>query len=398
MAAVIAACIAFSLIIPLPGVAASPLICMVMATPPASIPAGGHIAAFAAGCLWATAILLTPFVGGKCRPVPTSRRRPRAIERLRRAARDLRAATADRTPAFRYAIRVCACFTAAYIVTRLLGLPHATWALVGLLTTLRPDWDDTRSRITKRLVGMAGGCVLTAALLSLTRHHSPLWVVLAIAACGGIARPMRQFNYGYWPIFGTPVLLLLVDFSTPLNGTDVAFRMIDNALGALLAFTAAVFFWPARQQLQIPGQIGRVLDTHARFLERVATIIESGPPQARENNHGKAEAAAAELASSRDRIAGQPFPPAALLSEIDATVSAAGRLRDLVRARRPYHQLPVHRAPEMRRLARQLRDAADAAHRGTAAGPRSPAATGTSSRPDLPAPKTNLRQHPLRGR
>jgi hypothetical protein len=70
------------------------------------------------------------------------------------------------------------------------------------------------------------------------------------------------------------------------------------------------------------------------------------------------------LAGSRDRIAGQPFPPAALLIEIDATVSAAGRLRDLMRASRPYHQLPAHHAPETRRLARRLRDAAAAAHRG----------------------------------
>ncbi|MFI1972093.1 FUSC family protein [Streptomyces cinnamoneus] len=236
-----AASAALALLVPVPYAGGSPLICMVTATvPQPGISTPEHVLLFLTGCLWATALLLLPVTGGPYSTTPGPHPSPASATLPPWTA--LREAVTHKTPEFRHAVRVCACFTSSYTFMTLLHLPHANWALVGILTTLRADWSRTRSRIVKRLTGMLAGCLFTAPLLALTT--TPLAAALAITVCGGIARPMRQFNYGFWPVFATPVLLLLTDFSTELTWVDVTERLTTNALGALIA-AIAMLLWPA---------------------------------------------------------------------------------------------------------------------------------------------------------
>ncbi|MFE5827742.1 FUSC family protein [Streptomyces erythrochromogenes] len=356
--ATVLASIVLALIVPLPGVAVTPLIAMIMGiAPQPGIGPAEHVGLFLAGSLWTTAILLIPYFGGPYTAHPPGRPRGPLPERIRQAWTGLRSAIAEGHPKVRYAVRVAVCFTVAYAVMTFLDVPHANWALVGILTTLRPSWDETRGRIVKRLVGMFLGCLMIALLLGLT-PGSPLAEALAITICGGIARPMRGFNYGFWPIFGTPVLLLLADFNARLGLIDVVERLTNNMLGALLVALTMLLLWPAHEESGIPGLLVDLLDIHGRFLERVATVVEFGPPLEREHRIRKAEAADRALRNATGRLATQRSPSPQLLTALDRTLTAASHLRERIVTHRPYETATELDTRELLTLARQLRDTA----------------------------------------
>ncbi|MER5779119.1 FUSC family protein [Streptomyces sp. NPDC002039] len=332
------------LLSPLPDVGVTPLITLVMAVGPQPVPdTGTHLLLFAGGSLWAGAVLLVPFLGGAY-AAPTVGPRP-----ARRGAGGslaaLRVAAREGNPRLRYAVRICVCFTVAYAGLTWLDVPHAAWALVGILTTLRPSWGATRTRITKRLIGLCLGCALTVVLLALTSGR-PVAAAIVITVCGGIARPMRGWNYGFWPVFGTPVLILLTETDAHVVWSDVLQRLTNNALGAVFAAVTVLFVWPAREERRLPERLQTLLETHARFLDRVASVVEYGPPPARERRVRAAEAASVDLRSALDRLSG-PHP------DVVAAVVAADRLRGAITPLRPYATSGLS-APDLRTAARNL--------------------------------------------
>jgi uncharacterized membrane protein YccC len=254
-----------ALCIPVRNFAATPLICLIIAVPgagsagPATGSAGEHLTVFAIGCVWAALVMLMPVFGGRYQAATTAQAGDRGF-------RPTLAWLRPPTPKVRFAVRLCVCFLIAYTAMDLLNVPHASWALVGILTTLRPAWGDTVSRIVKRLVGMAVGCVLAGALLLATRGAPEAVVFAIIVVCGALARPMRGFDYGYWPIFASPVLLLMIEQGTALGPADVALRVVNNALGAALALAAIFLIWPSRADSRITGALTEVLRAHATLF------------------------------------------------------------------------------------------------------------------------------------
>ncbi|MDX3538233.1 hypothetical protein PV721_28580 [Streptomyces sp. MB09-01] len=169
------------------------------------------------------------------------------------------------------------------------------------------------------------------------------------------------------------MLLLLTDFDQYLGGVDVAERPGNNLLGALLAAAAALLLWPAREEGRIPERLATLLDTHARFLERVAVVVEFGPVRQREYRILKAEAATADLRAARARLATRRGADPELLDRLDGVCGAADRMRGLITVHRPYGRARTVLDPaELLACARLLRDAAVAVTPAGRAGPQGP--------------------------
>ncbi|WP_327352315.1 FUSC family protein [Streptomyces sp. NBC_01304] len=357
LAATTVAIAVMALLVPVPALGASALIVLVIAAEPAGrIDSVEHIALFAIGAVWGSLLILLPFIGGPHTPVD-KRATPVSV----RQARDsLRTAVTGRTPQFRYAVRLAVCFALAFVAVTLADLPHGTWVLIGIATTMRPSWGQTTQRIVKRMGGTILGSAIGAALLTLSASFSPVLLAVITAVLAGIARPLRQVNYGLWPIFWAPATLLLLTFGTHPSWVDAAERVGNNAMGAVLAALATLVLWPHREESEVPGRVALLLSAQARWLDRVASLIGRPPPVERLHTRRAFEAAQAELAASRGRLATQPRASQALLGELDATTAAARHLRDLVQAHSPYHAPDLPLDPdELRATAGDLRDTAD---------------------------------------
>ncbi|MER6573636.1 FUSC family protein [Streptomyces sp. NPDC001093] len=241
-----AAIIILALMIPVPGMTITPLITFLMATnAPQGLTATGYLAAFFLGGAAALAVLLLPAAASPVAP-------PFTGLRVKAPGRQLADHIRRRSPQARYAAQAAVCICVGYLVLTALHWPFATWVLVGVLTTLRPSWEATEARLVKRSIGMVGGSALTAVLLLISAHTGYWTTVAFIAVLGGLARPLRQYNYGYWPLLGTPVLLLLTSLEKPLAVTDSAWRLGNNLLGATITLLAITFLWPHPTQRRPP--------------------------------------------------------------------------------------------------------------------------------------------------
>ncbi|MFF4283633.1 FUSC family protein [Streptomyces kronopolitis] len=240
--------IVLALMIPVPGMTITPLITFIMATnAPHGLPPTGYIGAFCVGGITALLALLLPVAASPIAPAFTG---PGIDDPWRRLVTHIR----GRSPEVRYAGQAAVCICAGYLILTAVHWPHNGWVLVGVLTTLRPSWGATEARVVKRSIGMIGGAAMTVLVL-LAGAHAGYWTtVVCIAVLGGLARPLRQYNYGYWPVLGTPVLLLLTSLESPLTVIDAAWRLGNNLLGAAITLFAVTFLWPHDTQRPAPSK------------------------------------------------------------------------------------------------------------------------------------------------
>jgi hypothetical protein len=326
-----------ALFVPLRWFGPTPMLCLVFGATMGGLTPAQHGWTFLAGAAWAVLLLLIPMFGGRHEaPAPRSARTA-PLRRARSALTELGSAVRRGSPEFRYAVRLAVCFSLAFTGVEYTGLPHANWVLTGIVTTLRPTWDATAGRIVKRTGGQVLGAALSGVLLDLCAGLPPAALAVVTGLCGALARPARRVNYGFWPIFGVPAMLLLVSFETPEGWTDAAERVGNNLLGAALAAAAMLLLWPPHEEPRIRNQVHALLDTHAAYLERVASLAEHHLPTGeRLHRLHAAESAEQSARASRNRLATQHRPNPRLIAELDQSTAAAAELRARVRAHHPY--------------------------------------------------------------
>ena len=314
---------------------------------------------FIVGGLWTSLLLLIPFIAGRpdtARPEPAQPHSPEDRAWIRHRA-SLRTSITDRTPQFRYKARLALCFTLTFIAVDLLHTPHGTWVLAGVFGCLRPTWGQTTSRTAKRVIGIILGSSFAAALLILAPSPSVPVLATVTVAFAGIARILRGYNYGLWPIFASPAVLLLFSLDTHSTWIDALERTSNNIVGAALAALATLFLWPHREQALIPGRLEDLLMAQARYLDRVASLTGKPEPAERAHTRDAVETAEQHLTTSKSRLATQPRPARQLMAGLDDVRDASARLRALLTAHPPYAPRPLpYTADGLHRLAQQLRD------------------------------------------
>ncbi|UOZ04876.1 FUSC family protein [Amycolatopsis sp. WQ 127309] len=310
-----------------------PALCVVVGAQQAHADVWPSTALFLAGGLWATALLLIPYLGGRHDPPRIRPPREPVAERVRTALAALRTAAREGEPRFRHAVRLGVCVTAAYVLITATGLPGGQLVIIGIVTTLRPSWGQTTNRIVKRVGGTVLGSALAAALLVVAAGFSPYVLMVAVAVLSGLGQPLRRINYGFWPVFSAPVALLLTDTGGTIGWTDALERSTYNAAGALLAALATVLIWPAREQDRIPDRLAAVLEAHARLLDRVAVLLTPPAlPGERLHTRAAADATTRELDAARKRLSLQRRPPQDLLESLRQVADSATELRTSAQA------------------------------------------------------------------
>ena len=221
----------------------------------------------------------------------------------------------------------------AYIVICATRLADGQLIIIGIVTTLRPSWGQTAGRIVKRVGGTILGCLFASVLLVFAANLSPYALMAVVAVLSGLGQPLRQINYGFWPVFSAPVTLLLTDTSASIGWTDALSRSSYNAAGALVAALATLLIWPSHEEDRIPDRLASLIDAHARLLERAAFLVSPPRPAGqRLGTRAAAEAAARELAAARRRFSQQPHAQTALLTSLKAVEATAAGLRAAVSA------------------------------------------------------------------
>lgn len=238
----------------------------------------------------------------------------------------LRESVATRSPGFRHAMRTGVAVATAMALATGLHLPRAHWLTITVLLSLRDSYGDTVKRVVKRVGGTAVGAIVAALALAVAPGEATLVALIFLGGIFGFT--LQPANHAYWMMFGTPMIMLLVDFSNALHWSAAAWRIGLTLAGGLLALAAARALWPTGTYRLVPGQVTALLRAHARLVRAVAARFDGDADAPIRRRIEDAADAGAELDATVTRLGREPQPPEGLLSRLRETTSAARSVRD----------------------------------------------------------------------
>jgi uncharacterized membrane protein YccC len=240
-----------------------------------------------------------------------------------------REAVATRSPGFRHAARVGTAIATAMALDTGLRLPHGHWLPITVMFCLRDSYGDTVERVVKRVGGAAVGGTVAALALAIAPGRATLLVLVFVGAMLGFA--LASVNHTYWVTFGTPMVMLLIDFTSPLAWRAAAWRVALTVAGGLIALVAARTLWPAGTRRLLPARLARLLRTHAATARALAARFDGDDGAPLDKRLRDAASAAVDVEDPILRLAREPAPPAELLHRLREATAVARRLRDYQR-------------------------------------------------------------------
>ncbi|MDE3209453.1 MAG: FUSC family protein [Pseudomonadota bacterium] len=273
----------------------------------------GQLAAAARNADWAGS-------RGELRATAAETRLPESL-RSNSAWATLRAAMTPHSVAFRHAVRMAVCLSAALWLSRQLQLPHGYWLPMTAAIVLRPDFAATFKFGLLRVLGTVFGLVITTVLLHITPYDPWAHLLLMALLCMAF-RYLATAHYGIAvaALTGTVVILLSFDGVNP--GEAVIARVINTAFGcgmALLAYVA----WPTWERGRARAALAAMLEAYASYLRSLAR-----PDQRRGRHEARSAARTARInaQASIERMRAEPGTPAELLATAHALFANGNRL------------------------------------------------------------------------
>jgi uncharacterized membrane protein YccC len=340
----------------------------------------GHIHALA-GQL-AAAVRNADWAGsrGELRASAAETRLPKSL-RSSSAWATLRANLTPRSVAFRHAVRMAVCLSAALWISRLLHLPHGYWLPMTAAIVLRPDFAATFNFGLLRVLGTVLGLVLTTVLLHITPDEP--WAHLALMAVLCLAfRYLASAHYGIAVAALTGTVVILLSFEGVNPGLAVSDRVLNTALGCSMALLAYVA-WPTWERGRARAALAVMLDAYAGYLRALA---QPGQTVAHRDTRTAARTARTNAQASIDRMRTEPATPPELLALARALFANGNRLaRTAMTLEATLDDIAT--LPAQDQISRFVRHAADALQ--TIAGDLRAQRTATAS-PDLRARQREL--------
>lgn len=178
---------------------------------------------------------------------------------------------------FRHSLRVSIATLAGYIISRFLPLGHGYWILLTIIVILKPAYSLSKQRGYQRVLGTIGGAVIGLAILVLVKNNTALFIIMLVLMMGTYSFLRTQYLVSV--LFMTPYILLL--FHLLYQGkleTVLTDRVIDTAIGSVIAFLANLFLVPVWEHDQITTYVTRAIEDNARYFSLVARAFITGQP------------------------------------------------------------------------------------------------------------------------
>lgn len=170
------------------------------------------------------------------------------------------------SPVLRYAVRLSLAMGCAYLVSQVLPYStHGYWILLTVGVVMRPNFSATRQRRSDRMIGNAIGCLIVAVLLQL---HPPMAVLAAaLFASVALGHTFVTLNYRITSAATCVMALLIIHFTHP-GGFALAERLLDTAIGVVIAFGFS-FVLPSWEHLAIPRQAAALLGACRDYADAI---------------------------------------------------------------------------------------------------------------------------------
>jgi len=212
-----------------------------------------------------------------------------------------------RSNIFRHSLRVSIATIAGYIISGFLPFGHGYWILLTIIVILKPAYSLTKKRNWERLLGTLAGALAGLLILYFIHDRNVLFVLMILFMIGMYV--FIRTNYLISVTVMTPYVLLLFHLLYPTDfRTILSDRVIDTAIGSVLAFLANIFIVPSWEREQIGDHMVKIIEANTAYFRDVAGAFIGRPVQVAQYKLSRKEAfvALANLSDAFGRILSEP--------------------------------------------------------------------------------------------
>ena len=178
---------------------------------------------------------------------------------------------------FRHALRLTIALLLGYIISLFFPLGHGYWILLTIATIIKPAYSLTRKRNIQRLSGTFAGAVIGFLVLLISPNNTVIFIIMIAMMI--LAYSLLRVNYAVSIAGLTIYLLLSFHFMYPSGlNTLLIDRVIDTAIGSVIAYLIAYFVLPAWQHEQIDKLITQSFRSDRQYFLTVAKAFTGHPP------------------------------------------------------------------------------------------------------------------------
>lgn len=166
---------------------------------------------------------------------------------------------------FRHALRLTIAMIIAYVVSVIFSLSHSYWVLLTIVTILKPAYAISRERNISRLGGTLVGVILVSIILYLTTNNTLLMAVMMVSMLLGFS--LLRIQYFGFVVFLTIFVIISIYFLNP-DGFQpmIRERLVDTAIGSLVAFLASRFIFPVWTQDAIKDSMEKMIEANQHYF------------------------------------------------------------------------------------------------------------------------------------
>jgi uncharacterized membrane protein YccC len=172
------------------------------------------------------------------------------------------------SPIFRHSVRLTITILIGFIVGKFLPFQNVYWILLTIVVIMRPGYGLTKERSYNRIFGTILGGLLAFGIVSLVQNHVALSIFSIICMLLGIS--FAQINYKISATFVTMYVVFIYGILVPNVVEVIQFRILDSLTGAILAFLANHFLWPAWEFINTSIHIESSIRANRNYLKEIA--------------------------------------------------------------------------------------------------------------------------------
>ena len=208
---------------------------------------------------------------------------------------------------FRHALRLTIALLAGYIASLLFPLGHGYWILLTIAVIMKPAYSITRKRNVERLIGTFIGAAIGFLLLHVTNNQTVIFFTMLAMMI--LSYSLLKLQYTVSSAAITVFVLLMFYFLNPTDLDSVLLdRMIDTAVGSVLAYIVSTFVLPAWEYEQIDEFIRTAVEANRAYFNQVAGAFTGNPPELTAYKISRKDAfvALANLSDTFQRMLSEP--------------------------------------------------------------------------------------------
>jgi uncharacterized membrane protein (TIGR01666 family) len=208
---------------------------------------------------------------------------------------------------FRHALRVSFATTIGFVISTFLPFGHGYWILLTIIVILKPAYTITKKRNRDRLLGTLAGAGIGVIILMLVKDRYVMigcMIVLMV-----LSYSFMRTRYLLFVTLMTPYILILLYILNSNHFRELILdRVIDTAIGSVIALLANILFSPEWAYLQFGEYLQKMLEANKNYFSDVSSFFtgKAVPINTYKLSRKEAYVALANISDSLNRMTAEP--------------------------------------------------------------------------------------------